>query len=52
MLLVIATGEGKAGVLADVLGPVREPLRWPSQLAAREGAIWIVDEAAAARLPR
>jgi 6-phosphogluconolactonase len=52
MLLVVATGEGKAGVLADVLSPVRDPLRWPSQLAAREGAIWIVDEAAAARLPR
>ena len=33
MLLVVATGEGKAGVLADVLGPVRDPLRWPSQLA-------------------
>ena len=32
-LLVIATGEGKAATLADVLGPVGDALRWPSQLA-------------------
>ena len=41
-LLVIATGEGKAATLADVLGPVGDALRWPSQLAWRDGATWIV----------
>jgi 6-phosphogluconolactonase/glucosamine-6-phosphate isomerase/deaminase len=50
-VIVMASGSGKAGVLADVLGPERDPARWPAQLARRGGAVWILDEAAASRLP-
>ena len=51
-VLMIATGESKAAVLAEVFGAERDPSRWPSQLAVRDGSTWIVDEAAASRLPR
>jgi 6-phosphogluconolactonase len=51
-VLVVATGAGKAAVLADVFGKVHDPGRWPAQLARRAGATWILDAAAAARLPR
>ena len=37
--------------MAIVLGPERDPRRWPAQLARRSGATWILDEAAAAALP-
>lgn len=50
-LLLVTHGAGKAAVLADVLGAVRDPKRWPAQLARRAGATWLVDAAAAARLP-
>ena len=50
-LIVVVHGAEKAPVLAEVFGPERDPRRWPSQLARREGAIWILDEAAASRLP-
>lgn len=51
-VLVVATGAGKTAVLADVLGEEHDPRRWPGQLARRSGATWILDAAAAARLPR
>jgi 6-phosphogluconolactonase len=51
-LLVVVTGSSKADILGTILGPVRDPARWPAQLALTERATWIVDEAAAARLPR
>jgi 6-phosphogluconolactonase len=51
-ILTGAYGAGKAAVIAEVLGPVHDPRRWPAQLAARAGATWIVDEAAASALPR
>ena len=51
-VLVVATGAGKAAVLADVFGQTRDPSRWPAQLAIRPGATWILDAAAAASLPR
>jgi 6-phosphogluconolactonase len=51
-VLVVATGEGKAGVLAEVFGPRRDVRRWPAQLTLHERCTWILDEAAAARLPR
>ena len=51
-VLVVATGAGKAPVLAEVFGETRDPGRWPAQLARRDGAIWILDAAAAASLPR
>ena len=50
-VLVLATGTGKAPVIGEIFGPTRDPGRWPAQLALREGATWILDDAAAARLP-
>jgi len=50
-LLVVVHGEEKAAILADVFGAERDPRRWPSQLARRASAVWILDEAAASRLP-
>jgi 6-phosphogluconolactonase len=51
-VLVVATGEAKAAILADIFGPTRDVRRWPAQLTLHERATWIVDEAAAADLPR
>ena len=51
-VLVAAFGADKAPVLANVLGPERDPRRWPAQLAARDGATWILDTASAAQLDR
>ncbi len=51
-VLVVAYGSDKAPVLAHVFGTERDPRRWPAQLARRSGATWILDEAAAANLPR
>jgi 6-phosphogluconolactonase len=50
LVLVVAFGAGKADVLADVLGGTRDPSRWPSQHARRPNAVWLLDEAAAAKL--
>jgi 6-phosphogluconolactonase len=50
-VLVVIHGASKAEMLATVLGDERDERRWPAQLARREGATWIVDEAAAANLP-
>jgi 6-phosphogluconolactonase len=52
LVLVVAFGAGKADVLADVLGETRDVSRWPSQHARRPNAVWLLDEAAAAKLPR
>ncbi|HEX5012655.1 MAG TPA: 6-phosphogluconolactonase [Candidatus Limnocylindrales bacterium] len=49
-VLVVIHGASKAEILATVLGEGRDERRWPAQLALREGATWIVDEAAAAKL--
>jgi len=51
-VLVVASGAGKAAVLADVFGETHDPGRWPAQLARRGDATWILDAAAAASLPR
>ncbi len=51
-VLVVATGAGKVHILADIFGPIHDPRRWPAQLALHQRATWILDEAAAARLPR
>jgi 6-phosphogluconolactonase len=51
-VLVVATGAGKADVLAAVFGPTRDPQRWPAQLTLHQHCTWVVDEAAAARLAR
>lgn len=52
LVLVVALGAGKADVLAELLGETRDPSRWPSQRARRPNAVWLLDEAAAAKLPR
>lgn len=49
--IVVIHGAAKAEIVAAVLGPERDPRRWPAQLARREGAVWILDRAAAAKLP-
>jgi 6-phosphogluconolactonase len=51
-VLVVATGTDKASVVADILEGERDPRELPARLAARDGATWILDEAAAARLSR
>jgi len=51
-VLVVATGSGKAEILEEILGPTRDERRWPAQIARHERATWLLDEAAAARLPR
>jgi 6-phosphogluconolactonase/glucosamine-6-phosphate isomerase/deaminase len=51
-VLAIAHGAAKASILATVLGPERDPARWPAQLARHRGATWLLDVAAAAELPR
>jgi 6-phosphogluconolactonase len=50
-VIVVAHGAAKAAVLASVLGDERAERTWPAQLARRDGATWILDEAAAAALP-
>jgi 6-phosphogluconolactonase len=50
-VIVITAGTGKAELLGNVFGPERDPRRWPVQLARRSGATWLLDRAAAARLP-
>lgn len=51
-VIVVATGAGKAAILADVLGADRDVPRWPAQLARRSNATWLLDRDAAAQLPR
>lgn len=51
-ILVLVTGTGKAPVMGRIFGLVRDPARWPAQLALRANATWIFDEAAAARVRR
>jgi 6-phosphogluconolactonase len=51
-VLVATWGAKKSEALGNVFGPVRDDRRWPVQRARRSGAIWIVDEPAAARIPR
>jgi 6-phosphogluconolactonase len=51
-IIVVSHGAAKAGVIAEVLGPVRDERRWPAQLARRPGATWVLDEAAASAIGR
>jgi 6-phosphogluconolactonase len=50
--VVLATGADKAAALDAVLRGPYDPVKWPAQIAAREGskATWFVDEAASALL--
>ena len=49
-VIVMVTGEDKAEVVAEVLVGRRDPHRLPAQLAVRANAVWLLDQAAAARL--
>ncbi len=51
-VLAVAWGQRKVSALASIFGPVRDERRWPAQRARRPGATWIMDEAAAARIPK
>jgi 6-phosphogluconolactonase len=51
-VLVAAYGAAKRDVIARVFGTEIDPRALPAQLARREGATWILDEDAAANLPR
>ncbi len=50
-VLVMVSGPAKAQVMREVLAGPRDPHRYPSQLAARPGATWMLDAAAAVALP-
>jgi 6-phosphogluconolactonase len=51
VLLAVALGEPKAEVVARILAGPRDEHSSPGQRARRAGAAWLIDEAAAARLP-
>jgi 6-phosphogluconolactonase len=51
-VVVVVQGASKAGVVRRIFTEDREPRMLPGQLALREDATWILDEAAAADLPR
>jgi 6-phosphogluconolactonase len=50
-VVVVTWGDSKAEALGHVFGETRDDRRWPVQRTRRTGAIWIVDEAAAAQIP-
>jgi len=49
-VLVMATGAGKADIVASVLGSERDVNRWPAQAALAPNAVWLLDRAAAAQV--
>jgi 6-phosphogluconolactonase len=49
-VIVVAHGEAKADVIGRALGGDEQPRQLPARLAARAGATWILDAAAAAAL--
>ncbi len=51
LVLIIAVGEKKADIAASVLGNERDVNRWPAQSALSANAVWLLDKAAAAKLP-
>lgn len=51
-VLVVAHGDAKAEIIGRIFGPDVDPGVLPAQLGLREGATWLLDEAAAARLTR
>ncbi len=50
-VLVVTWGAGKAQALGHVFGVVRDGRRWPVQRTRRDGAVWLVDDDAAAEIP-
>jgi 6-phosphogluconolactonase len=51
-VLVVAHGAAKAEIVGRIFGTDPDPSALPAQLTLREGATWILDEAAAAQLHR
>jgi 6-phosphogluconolactonase len=51
-IVVVATGAAKAEALGRAWTPETDVREIPARAAVRPGAIWFVDEAAAARIPR
>ena len=51
VVLMVVTGEGKADVMATVLGDERDPRAGRPRLRSLPNAVWLLDEAAAAKLP-
>jgi 6-phosphogluconolactonase len=51
-VVVLATGAGKAAILAEILAGARDERSLPAQLARRATATWLLDRDAAALLPR
>lgn len=49
LVLVMASGAGKAEVLSHVLGDEHDPARWPAQAALLPNAVWLLDRAAASQ---
>ncbi|MDL2335026.1 MAG: 6-phosphogluconolactonase [Chloroflexota bacterium] len=52
LVLVMSAGAGKSEIVATVLGNEHDVDRWPAQSALSPNAVWLLDEAAAAGLPR
>jgi 6-phosphogluconolactonase len=50
LVLVMASGEGKASILAQVLGDDVDIARWPAQAALLPNATWLLDRAAASQI--
>jgi len=51
-VLAVALGDSKADIVGRLFREPPDPRSLPAQLAIRDGATWILDEAAAAQLPR
>jgi 6-phosphogluconolactonase len=51
-VLAVAWGAGKAETLGHVFGDLRDDRRWPVQRTRRPGAVWLMDEAASAQIPK
>jgi 6-phosphogluconolactonase len=49
-ILVMAGGVAKADIIARILGPERDAMRWPAQAVLLANATWLLDEAAASRV--
>jgi 6-phosphogluconolactonase len=50
-VLMVTTGASKRDVVGRIFGPERDERALPGQLARRGNATWILDSAAAARIP-
>jgi len=50
-VLMVTSGAAKADVIGRIFSDPRDVRALPSQLVRRPGATWILDQAAAAKLP-